>query len=133
MIFEKHRGDVVAKAVKNSNFTIKFLAEKLEISRNTVYNKFKEHDLSYDLILKIGDIIKHDFSMDFPEMKSTVGVSGRNQLSEVWLLEQKYTRLLEKYNNLLTFLMRIASDYNMPILKTELEKFLNNPSAYNSL
>jgi hypothetical protein len=132
MFSETHRGEIVADVVRKNNFPIKLLAEKLNISRNTVYNKFKEQDLSYDLIVRIGDIIRHDFSLDFPEIKTTVGLDSRNQISELWHLEQKYTRLLEKYNKLLAFLMKLANDYNNESLKKDLDKFLNNPSAFIS-
>lgn len=132
MFAETHRGGVVARVVRKNNFPIKLLAEKLSVSRNTVYNKFKEHDLSYDLIVRIGDIIRYDFSLDFPEIKATIGLDSRNQISELWHLEQKYTRLLEKYNKLLAFLMKLANDYHIESLKKDLDRFLNNPSAFNS-
>lgn len=132
MLSETHRGCIVAGIVRKNNFSIKLLAEKLNISRNTVYNKFKEQDLSYDIIVRIGDIIRYDFSLDFPEIKASIGLETRNQISELWHLEQKYTRLLEKYNNLLSFLMKLSNDYNNENLKKDLHKFLNSPSAFIS-
>ncbi|MEL6606959.1 MAG: helix-turn-helix domain-containing protein, partial [Bacteroidota bacterium] len=51
---KKHRGEIVEEAVRRSGFSIKKLAERLKISRNTLYNRFKEPELSYDFIAAVG-------------------------------------------------------------------------------
>jgi len=127
-----HRGEIVEKIVKDSGFSIKNLAEKLSLSRNTVYNKFREKGLSYDVIIKIGDIIKYDFSNVFPEIKDNSSIGKNSHNNELWKLEHKYTKLLEKYNILLTFLVKIANSYNLDKLKNDINEFLTNNALYNT-
>jgi hypothetical protein len=64
-----HRGQIVEKAIYKSGYPITKLAKKLEITCNTLYNKLKDRNLDYRFIRKVGAIIFHDFSIDFPEMK----------------------------------------------------------------
>jgi predicted transcriptional regulator len=126
---EKHRGEIIEKAIRVSGFSIKTLSERLNVSRNTIYNKFKEHDLSYDTIIRIGDIIKYDFTVDFPEIKTSTVVHKNTHLASLRHLERKYTILLERYNSLLTFLIRLANDYNIEKLKRDIDEFLDNSSS----
>ncbi|MEL6359039.1 MAG: hypothetical protein AAFQ01_03780, partial [Bacteroidota bacterium] len=85
---------------------------------------FKEHDLSYEFILKVGDLIHYDFTYEYPEIKTTVSVDKNQHAAELWRLEQKYTRLLESYNRLLSFLVRAANDYRLEKVKHEIDHFL---------
>ncbi|MEL6607046.1 MAG: helix-turn-helix domain-containing protein [Bacteroidota bacterium] len=120
----KHRGEILEAVIRSSGYSLKALAEKLSISRNTLYNKFKEHDLSYEFILKVGDLIHYDFTYEYPEIKTTVSVDKNQHAAELWRLEQKYTRLLESYNRLLSFLVRAANDYRLEKVKHEIDHFL---------
>ena len=120
----KHRGEILEAVIRRSGYSLKTLAERLGISRNTLYNKFKEHDLSYEFILKVGDLIHYDFTYDYPEIKKKVGVDQDHHIAELWRLEQKYTRLLERYNKLLSFLVKAANDYQLEKLKHEIDGFL---------
>ena len=120
----QHRGEILEAVIRRSGYPIKALAERLGISRNTIYNKFREHDLSYDFIVRVGDIIHYDFTYEYPEIKTTVSLDKDQHAAELWKLEQKYTRLLERYNKLLSFLVRSANDYRLERLKKEIDKFL---------
>ena len=120
----QHRGEILEAVIRRSGYPLKALAERLGISRNTIYNKFREHDLSYDFIIRVGDIIHYDFTDEYPEIKTTVSLDKDQHATELWKLEQKYTRLLERYNKLLSFLVRSANDYHLERLKKEIDKFL---------
>jgi len=120
----QHRGEILEAVIRRSGYSIKALAERLGISRNTIYNKFKEHDLSYDFIVRVGNIIHYDFTHDYPEIKTIVSTDKAHHPAELWRLEQKYTRLLERYNKLLGFLVKTANDYHLEKLKREIDKFL---------
>ena len=126
----QHRGEILEAVVRRSGYSLKFLAEKLGISRNTLYNRFKEHDLSYDFILQVGDAIHYDFTYDYPEIKTSVSVEKSQHAAELWRLEQKYRRLLERYNKLLSFLVRTANDYHVEQLQEEINVFLERPKRY---
>lgn len=121
---DQHRGEIVEEVFRKSGYSIKALAEKLEVSRNTIYNKFREHDLSYEFIAKVGHVIHYDFTVDFPEIKTNLPLSVDHFTAQKWRLEKKYTRMLERYNRLLSFLLRIANEYHLHDLKKDLERFL---------
>lgn len=125
---QKHRGQILEAVVRKSGYTIKCLTEKLGISRNTIYHKFREHDLSYDFIVRVGDAIHYDFTDDYPEINTRVDLVDRAQHAiELQRLERRYTLLLEHYDKLLRFLVRTASDYRLRKLKREIDDFLEQP------
>ena len=70
---QQHRGEVVEKVVRNGGISIKKIAERLKISRGTLYCKFREPELSYEFIKKIGNILYYDFEMHFSELNSEDG------------------------------------------------------------
>jgi len=120
----QHRGEIVEAIIRKSGYSIKALAERLGVSRNTIYNKFRERDLSYDFMVKVGDVIHYDFTVECPEIKTTISLDKDQHAAELWRLEKKYTRLLERYNRLLSFLIKIANDYHIEKLKKDIDKFL---------
>ncbi len=124
-----HRGETIKEAIKASGVAVGIVAEKLGISRKTLYNKFKESSIPYSFILKLGEVIHHDFSHEFPHLSKTVKkevpkpqTSGSNNLllpfdgapqepykpnnmkeceQELVNLQRKYIALLENFNELL--------------------------------
>jgi hypothetical protein len=106
----QHRGEIVEKAVRNSGISIKRLHDTLGLSRGTIYNKFDDAYLDFDFIVKVGEVIKHDFSVDFPELAlfpeevaDTSEVPGvlidcQRELME---LQRKYIDLMESHLKLM--------------------------------
>jgi len=129
MKMNTHRGEIIKDAIKSSGVAIGVVAEKLGVSRKTLYNKFKESSIPYSFILKLGEVIHHDFSQEFPHLSKTVKkevpkpaapvttslllpfdgepqqIQKSNNLkdceAELILLQGKYIALLEKFNELL--------------------------------
>jgi predicted transcriptional regulator len=101
----QNRGEIVERAVKENGLPIKKLAEKLKLSRRTIYNYFNTPDLSLDIILEIGKFIYHDFSDEITELKNIRPYVAEKEHqyssegSEYW--KNKYLVLLEEYNALL--------------------------------
>ena len=131
---KKHRGEIVEEAIRRSGFSIKKLAERLKISRNTLYNRFKDPDLSSEFITAVSNIIHYNFAIDFPELKAESNEFGdidsldRNVV-ELLRLEKKYTGLLERYNKLMGIMLRLANTNELETLRKEILRFLeNNPS-----
>ena len=60
-----HQGEILQEAIKNSGISITRIVEELGITRPTIYRKFKEETLDYNIVKRIGEIINHDFSTDF--------------------------------------------------------------------
>jgi transcriptional regulator with XRE-family HTH domain len=71
-----HRGEIVEKFVRKSGYSLSKLADKLHISRNTLYNRFSNANLSYRFIQEVGVIINYDFSLDFLEMPKDEQATG---------------------------------------------------------
>jgi len=101
----QHRGEIIKEAIYQSGYSITKLAERLGKSRRWMYLQFENSNVSLDLILQIGEIIHHDFSNDFKELKNTLKVVNDpiNSYSdnEVEFWKNKYLKLLEEYTELL--------------------------------
>lgn len=123
-----HRGEVIREAIKASGVAVGVVAEKLGVSRKTLYNKFKETGIPYSFILKLGEVIHHDFSEEFPHLSKNAKKEPAPQPSQntnlllpfdvvpsptpapenlrdceadLLQLQRKYIALLEKFNELL--------------------------------
>jgi hypothetical protein len=127
-----HRGQLVEKIVRNSGYSLTKLAERLGISRNTLYNRFGESRLGYRFIMEVGNIIYYDFTIDFPEIKQDPDLLGDNPIpapvqedgaASLWRIEARHARLLAKYTRLLDFMMKIVQQNELPAFEKELLVF----------
>ncbi|AMR30531.1 hypothetical protein A0256_03385 [Mucilaginibacter sp. PAMC 26640] len=109
---DNHKGQVVEYIVRRNGYSITDLATELNVNRRTVYNYFQNSNLKYDVIYKIGLIIRYDFSKEFPEVltcnefeiknrqtQSLITVDEMKANAEQW--KDKYVQLLEDYNEAL--------------------------------
>lgn len=103
-----HRGEIVEKAVRDSGIPISSLAKKLGKSRRHIYNIFQYHNLDWETIINIGEAIKIDFTILFPELskeKSQITINQPKDLNscieELNYWKNKYITLLEEYNKLM--------------------------------
>lgn len=64
------RGEIVKRVVQESGFSITSLAKKINISRAQLYLDFSNPEMSFDRILAIGKVLKHDFSQEFKDLTS---------------------------------------------------------------
>lgn len=111
---EKHYGQIVEYLVRKNGYSITDLATELDVNRRSIYNYFQNQFLKSDIILKIGRIIRHDFSKEFPEIftpedftrsykQNTLVVKAGSPADdipeEIW--KDKYLNLLESYNEAL--------------------------------
>jgi len=133
-----HRGQIVEKIVRKSGYSLTKLAEKLEISRNTLYNRFDNANLGYRFIMDVGNIIHYDFTLDFPEMKKEPSLMGDHSMliprredkaADLWRIEGKYTHLLERYTKLLGILVKIANENELHTLKKEIVNLLEKETG----
>jgi AcrR family transcriptional regulator len=111
-IMEKHYGQIVEYIVRKNGYSITDLATGLNVNRRTIYNYFQNKTVKYDVIYKIGLIVRHDFSKDFPELftsdqfeinqrqRPVVDPLASATNSTYW--QDKYIQLLEAYNTALT-------------------------------
>lgn len=106
-----HRGEILEKAVRNSGYTISFIAKKIHYNRKSMYDFFENALLPLDILIRIGSVINHDFSMSIPELNY---IPGRPEVNECELStkirevsnekdnwKEKYYSLLEEHIALL--------------------------------
>jgi hypothetical protein len=63
-----HHGKTVEYVIRNKGYNISGLAKSLNIRRRTLYNLFNQPTLDCQIISQIGEVIKHNFSVEFPEL-----------------------------------------------------------------
>lgn len=109
-----HRGELLQKAVAESGLTITFITKKVGYSRSSFYNHVADKDLSLEILIEYGSILKYDFLHEHPEIVGNIATESSAQYSNNQLpktldqaIEQrnmwreKYFELLEKYQKLL--------------------------------
>ena len=109
---DNHYGQIVEYVVRKNGHSITDLATALDVNRRSIYNYFQNPNLKYDIIYKIGLIIRHDFSKEFPELftsdqfevkpkhfRITPSTIAGNSSITHW--KDKYIELLETYNEAL--------------------------------
>ena len=123
-----HQGEILQETIKSSGISITRIVEELGITRPTMYRKFKDKELDYAFVKRVGEIIGHDFSRDFTATQQTdlsfnvtsvsksvhnasessgalraavTVLSEADSLKQLMVLQQKYIALLEDYNELL--------------------------------
>ena len=110
---EVNAGEIVERVVRRNKVSISELARRMQVNRRSVYNWFDQKTLRMDIICKIGYVLGHDFSVDFPDAFGERGFAVMEKIVDsmdetehgypnsvhYWMV--KYISLLEKYNELL--------------------------------
>lgn len=81
----KHQGEILRQRVKESPFNVKKLAHIMGIDRGTLYNAFDRAEVNPRILLQVGKLINHDFSMDFKTIPSSLiqePITGFGKASE---------------------------------------------------
>ena len=112
----KHKGILIEKAIRKSGYSIQKVAKKLSISRTTLYNKFDQKEINDDFMRKLSRTIHHDFSSEVPNLaKSYIPIAKEPEApytpnsTALLRCQEKYCRLLEKNNHLLTYLLQLTA------------------------
>src|ERR1700712_2255472 len=66
-----HQGQIIEYIVRKNGYNISSLAKALDINRRSMYNWFNQKELKWDVIRRIGLVIRHDFSKEFPLLFTT--------------------------------------------------------------
>jgi hypothetical protein len=100
-----HRGELLQKILDKKKVNKTKLAKDFKIDRGTLYNWFDTANLSFEILLKVGKYIQHDFSKDFAystEFQQLQEVQEQQaEYNKPIDFKEKYYRLLEEQNNLL--------------------------------
>ena len=103
----KHQGQILEYGIRKAGYNLSELATQLGVNRRTLYNWFLMPTLRVNLIYRVGKIIRHDFSDEFPELSaySDADIQGKPKIHDEILTDEpwkdKYIGLLERYNDLL--------------------------------
>ncbi|MDR6944304.1 hypothetical protein [Mucilaginibacter pocheonensis] len=111
---DKHYGQIVEYRVRKNGYCISDLGRCMNVNRRSIYNWFNQKQLKRDVIFRIGCIIRHDFTQEFPELFESDDFKVIYQVPELPLRygsnfdyteqecwKNKYLLLLEKYNEML--------------------------------
>ena len=113
-----HRGKLLKSIIDRSNISIFDLSRTLSYSIDAIHHHIEMETLDFKLLLAYGEVLKYDFSVDFPEMALSLAakesphaaVMSYNELlkdRDHWKL--KYIELLEKHNELLIRRLNFSS------------------------
>lgn len=112
---DKHYGEIIERAIRRNGYSISELARLTKVNRRSIYNWFNQPKFKPDIIFKIGCALKHDFSVEFPELFSTEDFQRAfansklinteilvEEIEKINYWKDKYISLLEEYNHLLS-------------------------------
>ncbi len=131
-----HKGNILEKAVRQSGYPITKVAERLSITRATLYNKFREPNLPASFLIGVGEAIYYDFSVDFPELSKDIQKIKENRsknvddVVELLKLQKKYSNLLEKYNVLSFIFVKMTNENELYTLKKKINEFITENEEY---
>jgi predicted transcriptional regulator len=72
----KHRGEILKRAVADSGMSATRVAKALGVTRQTLYNRYDDPNVTRDFLIEVGKIIKYDF---FQEIDSVKGLGPDGQ------------------------------------------------------
>src|SRR5215216_1964680 len=106
-----HRGEVLQTVVSDSGMSITLLVKRAGYSRSSYYNHILDPQLDLGILEQYGKVLKHDFSINFPEISNQVLHEDPEEYNKPATIEQavkqaerwkeKYYAVLEKYHQLL--------------------------------
>ena len=107
-----HRGEIVQRIAEASELSIIKIIKKAGYKSTTSYYRHVQMaDLSLEIVHKYGEALKHDFSLEIPEIKEVDWLveSGNPKTIQEAIRERDYWRdkyysVLEKNNELLFIL-----------------------------
>jgi len=112
---DKHHGKIIEYTLRKNDYNISDLAKSMNVNRRTLYNWFNHEKIKKEIVFRIGCIIRHDFSQQFPEMFSSEEFSVINMPKKQQLLgdegnrwRNKYLSLLEEYNKIVDRHLKIV-------------------------
>jgi hypothetical protein len=63
----QHQGQTVERLLRREGHSLSEVARLLNVNRRSLYNWFNQAVLKQEIIYKIGHVMMHDFSVEFPE------------------------------------------------------------------
>ncbi len=92
---------IFKERVESSGIKKKFICSELNITPQWFARLLKSEQIEVDTIYKVGIIIDHDFSVDFPELSEYNQQSIDNCQLELKYLLKRHLSLLQEHKELL--------------------------------
>ena len=92
-----HRGEILKRVVGESGMKVLHLAKAIKVDPKTIYNWYGTPNIPLDKLLELGKALKHDFSMEVPELHKHQSTLITDEID----YQAKYIKLLEDHNELL--------------------------------
>lgn len=112
---DKHYGEIIERTIRRNGYSISELSRLMSVNRRSIYNWFNQPKFKTDIIFKIGCALKHDFSVEFPELfsseefqkafsqkKFSAEANVVEEMEKVNYWKDKYINLLEDYTQALS-------------------------------
>lgn len=111
---EKHYGEIIETTIRRNGYSISELSRMMSVNRRSIYNWFDQPKIRPETIFKIGVALRHDFSIQFPELFSSEDFQREfekkkngfamqiENTAEISFWKDKYIMLLEQYNSALS-------------------------------
>jgi len=127
---ENHNGHILEMLIRKKGYSISEIARVTHVNRRTVYNWFNQKYLKTEIIYRIGMILKHDFSVEFPNLFTKEDFKETSTYKEpesndpifwelpthhVW--KDRYISLLEQYNKMLLTYSKMDQHFNSTALE----------------
>ncbi|MEX1002385.1 MAG: helix-turn-helix domain-containing protein [Crocinitomicaceae bacterium] len=110
-----HRGTYIRNLIKESEYSITEVADRLSVGRNTLYRWMDHKQLPFLKMLKIANVLGVDISLDFPEVEKLEAEKKKRLLErevndDSLTIKTKYMLLLEKHTQLLEELSSLKEE-----------------------
>lgn len=111
-------------------FSIKEVARRLDINRNTLYYRFKKTKQSLTFVKELGEVLHHDFSEHFPKLKSEKEDLDRK--AKLFIKRQKekilendtiFRQKIERYKTFIQVIANLAAKGDLKAIKRKLKSF----------
>lgn len=97
------RGEILKDALRDSGMKITEFATRMHRTRYAVYDWFEKDDLSLDVLIRAGKILKVDFSKQIKELREInpiVSEPEEDYKKKYIELQEKHIKLLEEHKQL---------------------------------
>jgi len=111
---DKHYGEIVERTIRRNGYSISEISRMMGVNRRSIYNWFGQSKFKTEIIFKLGCALRHDFSVEFPELfsseefqqvfnqnKFSSDINVFEEMEKINFWKDKYINLLEAYNQVL--------------------------------